>query len=125
MIRLLIVILILFNSCAFSNKKNVSKKVDFDNFYDLSIDEYKNPFTFELCVKRSGDFGLGLFVTNGFIKKGDVCAIYPGSIFLPGQPLLSMLIPFIVAILLYVSFHKLTIYFYFFIPSLLFKISVI
>ena len=41
MIRLLIVILILFNSCAFSNKKNVSKKVDFDNFYDLSIDEYK------------------------------------------------------------------------------------
>ena len=41
MIRLLIVILILFNSCTFSNKKNVSKKVDFDNFYDLSIDEYK------------------------------------------------------------------------------------
>ena len=84
-----------------------------------------NPMTFELCVKRSGDFGLGLFVTNGFIKQGDICAIYPGSIFLPGQPLLSMLIPFIVAILLYVSFHKLTIYFYFFIPSLLFKISVI
>ena len=41
MIRLLIVILILLNSCALSNKKNVSKKVDFDNFYDLSIDEYK------------------------------------------------------------------------------------
>ena len=41
MIRLLIVILILLNSCAFGNKKNVSKKVDFDNFYDLSIDEYK------------------------------------------------------------------------------------
>ena len=41
MIRLLIVILILFNSCALNNKKNISKKVDFDNFYDLSIDEYK------------------------------------------------------------------------------------
>jgi len=41
MIRLLIVILILLNSCSLSNKKNVSKKVDFDNFYDLSIDEYK------------------------------------------------------------------------------------
>ena len=41
MIRLLIVILILFNSCAFSNKKNVSKKVDFNNFYNLSIYEYK------------------------------------------------------------------------------------
>ena len=41
MIRLLIVILILLNSCTLSNKKNVSKKVDFDNFYDLSIDEYK------------------------------------------------------------------------------------
>ena len=41
MTRLLIVILILLNSCSFSNKKNVSKKVDFDNFYDLSIDEYK------------------------------------------------------------------------------------
>ena len=41
MIRLLIVILILLNSRAFGNKKNVSKKVDFDNFYDLSIDEYK------------------------------------------------------------------------------------
>ena len=41
MIRLLIVILILLNSCSFGNKKNVSKKVDFDNFYDLSIDEYK------------------------------------------------------------------------------------
>ena len=41
MIRVLIVILILLNSCTLSNKKNVSKKVDFDNFYDLSIDEYK------------------------------------------------------------------------------------
>ena len=41
MIRLLIVILILLNSCALNNKKNVSKNVDFDNFYDLSIDEYK------------------------------------------------------------------------------------
>ena len=41
MIRLFIVILILLNSCAFSNKKNVSKNVDFYNFYDLSIDEYK------------------------------------------------------------------------------------
>ena len=41
MIRLLIVILILLNSCTFSKNKNVSKKVDFDNFYDLSIDEYK------------------------------------------------------------------------------------
>ena len=41
MIRLLIVILILLNSCALSNKKNVSKEVDFDNFYDLSIGEYK------------------------------------------------------------------------------------
>ena len=41
MIRLLVVILILLNSCALNNKKNVSKNVDFDNFYDLSIDEYK------------------------------------------------------------------------------------
>ena len=56
----------------------------------ISIDEYKNPFTFELCVKRSGDFGLGLFVNRGIVRKGDVCAIYPGSIFLPGEPLLSM-----------------------------------
>ena len=55
----------------------------------IGIEEYKNPFTFELCVKRSGDFGLGLFVNRGLITKGDVCAIYPGSIFLPGEPLLS------------------------------------
>ena len=41
MIRLFIVILILLNSCTLGSKKNVSKKVDFDNFYNLSIDEYK------------------------------------------------------------------------------------
>ena len=102
-----------------NNKCNIN-----NNNNNINEEYLSNPLTFELCVKRSGDFGLGLFVTNGFIKQGDICAIYPGSIFLPGQPLLSMLIPFIVAILLYVSFHKLTIYFYFFISSLLFKISV-
>ena len=41
MIRLFIVILILLNSCSLGSKKNVSKRVDFDNFYNLSIDEYK------------------------------------------------------------------------------------
>jgi len=41
MIRLFIVILILLNSCSLDSKKNVSKRVDFDNFYNLSIDEYK------------------------------------------------------------------------------------
>ena len=41
MIRLFIVILILLNSCTLGSKKNVSKRVDFDNFYNLSIDEYK------------------------------------------------------------------------------------
>ena len=41
MIKLFIVILILLNSCSLDSKKNVSKRVDFDNFYNLSIDEYK------------------------------------------------------------------------------------
>ena len=41
MIRLFIVILILLSSCTLGSKKNVSKRVDFDNFYNLSIDEYK------------------------------------------------------------------------------------
>ena len=41
MIRLFIVILILLNSCTLGSKKNASKRVDFDNFYNLSIDEYK------------------------------------------------------------------------------------
>ena len=41
MIRLIILILILFSSCTQSDKKNLSKSVDFSNFYNLSIDEYR------------------------------------------------------------------------------------
>ena len=41
MIRFFIIILILLNSCSQNNKKNMSKSVNFDNFYSLSISEYK------------------------------------------------------------------------------------
>ena len=41
MIRLIILILILSSSCSQSDKKNLSKSVDFSNFYNLSIDEYR------------------------------------------------------------------------------------
>ena len=41
MIRLLIIILILLNSCSQNDKNNLSKSVDFTNFFNLSIDEYK------------------------------------------------------------------------------------
>ena len=41
MIRILIIILILLNSCSQNNKKNLSNNVDFSNFFNLSIDEYK------------------------------------------------------------------------------------
>ena len=41
MIRFFIIILILLNSCSQNNKKNMSKSVNFDNFYNLSISEYK------------------------------------------------------------------------------------
>jgi len=40
-IRLFIIILILLNSCSKNNKDNLSKSVDFSNFFNLSIDEYK------------------------------------------------------------------------------------
>ena len=39
--RLLIIILILLNSCSQNDKNNLSKSVDFTNFFNLSIDEYK------------------------------------------------------------------------------------
>ena len=39
--RLLIIILILLNSCSQTDKNNLSKSVDFTNFFNLSIDEYK------------------------------------------------------------------------------------
>ena len=41
MMRLLIIILILLNSCSQNVKNNLSKSVDFTNFFNLSIDEYK------------------------------------------------------------------------------------
>ena len=41
MIRFFIIILILLNSCSQNNKKKISKSVNFDNFYSLSISEYK------------------------------------------------------------------------------------
>ncbi len=41
MIRSFIIILILLNSCSQNNKNNLSKSVDFSNFFNLSIDEYK------------------------------------------------------------------------------------
>ena len=34
-------ILILLNSCSQNDKNNLSKSVDFTNFFNLSIDEYK------------------------------------------------------------------------------------
>jgi len=40
-IRFFIIILILLNSCSQNNKKKISKSVNFDNFYNLSISEYK------------------------------------------------------------------------------------
>ncbi len=40
MIRLFILILILLSSCSQNNKNNLSKIVDFSNFYNLSITEY-------------------------------------------------------------------------------------
>ncbi len=41
MIRIFIIVLILLNSCSQNNKNNLSKNVDFSNFFNLSIDEYK------------------------------------------------------------------------------------
>ena len=41
MIRLFLFLLILLSSCSLNNNKNLSKNVDFDNFYNLSIIEYK------------------------------------------------------------------------------------
>ena len=41
MIRLFLPLLIFLSSCSLNNNKNLSKNVDFDNFYNLSIDEYK------------------------------------------------------------------------------------
>ena len=39
--KLFILIIILLNSCSQNNKNNLVRSVDFNNFYDLSIDEYK------------------------------------------------------------------------------------
>ena len=41
MIRLIVLILILLSSCSQSDKVNLSKSVDFNDFFNLSIDEYK------------------------------------------------------------------------------------
>ena len=41
MIKLIILILILLCSCSQSDKKNLSKSVDFSDFYNLSIEEYR------------------------------------------------------------------------------------
>ena len=40
MIRLFALILFLLSSCSQNNKNNISKNVDFSNFYNLSIGEY-------------------------------------------------------------------------------------
>ncbi len=39
--KLFILIIILLNSCSQNNKNNLVRSVDFNNFYDLSINEYK------------------------------------------------------------------------------------
>ena len=41
MIRLFLSLLIFLSSCSLNNNKNLSKTVDFDNFHNLSIIEYK------------------------------------------------------------------------------------
>ncbi len=41
MIRLFLLVLIFLNSCSLNNNKNLSKTIDFNNFYNLSINEYK------------------------------------------------------------------------------------
>ena len=40
MIRIFALILFLLSSCSQNNKNNISKNVDFSNFYNLSIGEY-------------------------------------------------------------------------------------
>jgi len=39
-IRIFALILFLLSSCSQNNKNNISKNVDFSNFYNLSIGEY-------------------------------------------------------------------------------------
>ena len=41
MIRIFIILLILLNSCALNIKDNLYQSVDFSDFYNLSINEYK------------------------------------------------------------------------------------
>ena len=41
MIRIFIILLILLNSCALNGKDNLYQSIDFSNFYNLSITEYK------------------------------------------------------------------------------------
>ena len=40
MIRLFALIIFLLSSCSQNNKNNLSKKVDFSDFYNLSMGEY-------------------------------------------------------------------------------------
>ena len=41
MIRNFIILLILLNSCALNSKDNLYRSIDFSDFYNLSINEYK------------------------------------------------------------------------------------
>ena len=62
------------NKCGIGTKKNAGKT---------------NPLGFKLEVKRSGidSTGLGLFVCEGRAKRGEILAVYPGTVFHPGGPL--------------------------------------
>ena len=51
----------------------------------LSTNKFDSGTSFILNIKQSNisEAGLGVFITHGSVKKGDIVALYPGTVYMP------------------------------------------
>ena len=68
----------------------VERRREFLLSHDENKDVLFRKWGFELSMKPSGisGAGKGVFVERGSIRKGQIVALYPGTVYLPFQPIL-------------------------------------
>ena len=74
--------------CVF--RDSAERREEFHICNSINTNVIRQNWGYELCLKRSGitGAGQGVFVQSGSISKGQIVALYSGTIYLPSQPIL-------------------------------------
>lgn len=83
-----------FENCHYVNNKALFDKLNFEVihllFYFGIIIQYYPLLFYQLTIGPSKILGAGqgVFVSRGFVKRGQLVALYPGTVFSPSEPIL-------------------------------------